>query len=175
MIINACRLLSALLSLSQFGRNLGYVTCQNLPWQGLNKQENSTSAFCHKCSNDRKHNYVVGQFYPWWEMLIIFSYVWKLLLSLSYPKTKERKFLIKGKIEPLHSSKIYCAFFVLKTFVVSRSVGHTDCMLQTLISSCRSMLIATRHIKFHIGSCMNAWILTTAGLTFYMSLFHKYK
>ena len=50
VFINVCGLLSALLSLSQFGRGklslaaisfyalsllLGHVTCRNLPWQGL--------------------------------------------------------------------------------------------------------------------------------------------
>ena len=62
-VINACHLLSALASLSQFGRGrlsllrfhfthcryfLSHVACQNLPWQGLTKDRASERKMEHK-------------------------------------------------------------------------------------------------------------------------------
>ena len=65
VFINACCLLSALLSLSQFGQGrlslvaipftccryfLGHVTCRNLPWQGLIR---GIELFLEKCGSQK--------------------------------------------------------------------------------------------------------------------------
>ena len=78
-----------------------------------------------------------------------------------YHIQKQRKGRFSPKVDWTTAQRIwYMCIFGLKTFMVTRSVAHTDYMLHTWISSCKSILIATSLIKFHIGSCMNTWIIS---------------